>query len=112
MEKEPENKEDQESLYELEKIGKPFFFPIGIPLQIEIKGISFKMKSVSVGCLPDSCLILTYPSTPMSISRGLFKGNRVIVRYLDGGNVFAFESELVCAAYEPVRLLYVSYPSH
>jgi len=112
MAKESEDSRAEGPSYELGKLGKPFFLPVGIPLQIEIEGVSFRMKSVSVGWLPDVCLIIKYPSTPMSITRMLFKGNKVTVRYIDAGSAFGFESELIAVADEPLGILYISYPVH
>ncbi len=112
MAMEPADTGAQGSSFELAKLSKPFFLPVGIPLQIAINGVSFRMKSVSVGCLPDNCLIIRHPSAPMSISRMLFKGNKVTVRYIDGGNAFGFESELIAVADEPARILFISYPLH
>jgi c-di-GMP-binding flagellar brake protein YcgR len=112
MAKEVADNRAEGSSYELGKLGKPFFLPVGIPLQIEIEGVSFRMKSVSVGWLPDTCLIIKRPSTPMSITRMLFKGNKVTVRYIDAGSAFGFESELIAVADEPLGILYISYPVH
>ncbi len=111
MANEPADTKDHSS-YAPGRPGKPFFFPVGIPLQIEISGVPSRMKSVSVGCLPDNCLIIRQPSTPAPISKMLFKGNKVTVRYIDGGNAFGFESELIAVADQPARILYISYPVH
>jgi c-di-GMP-binding flagellar brake protein YcgR len=110
MAMEPADTKADGSSFELARLGKPFFIPIGITLQIAINGVSFRMKSVSVGWVPDICLIITYPSTPTPIAETLFPGNKVTVRYIDGGNAFGFESELIAVAEEPVRILYISYP--
>jgi c-di-GMP-binding flagellar brake protein YcgR len=69
------------------------------------------MNSVSVGCLPDTCLILKYPPTQYSISSKLFKGNKVTVRYISGGDALAFQSDLLGVTDEPVRLLFITYPA-
>jgi c-di-GMP-binding flagellar brake protein YcgR len=112
MTKESTDDSAQAFSHELGKLGRSFFLPVGIPLQIEIEGVSFRMKSVSVGWLADTCLVITYPFTPMSISRMLYKGNKITVRYVDGGNAFGFESELLAVADEPAKLLYIAYPTH
>jgi c-di-GMP-binding flagellar brake protein YcgR len=101
------------SLHDLHKSGKPFFFPIGLPIQVEINGVSIKMSSLSVGYLADNCLIIRYPSTGAfgSIASRLFKGNKVTVRYITDGDVLGFQSELLGTINEPVRLLFVAYPT-
>jgi c-di-GMP-binding flagellar brake protein YcgR len=98
------------SLYDIGKPGHSFFFPIGTPLQIEIDGVTVRMGSISVGCLPDTCLIIKYPSTQYSIASKLYKGNKVTVRYISGGNALAFQSDLLGVTNEPVRLLFITYP--
>ena len=105
--------EDLMSVYDLRKTGRPFFFPVGLPIQIEIDGVSLKMGSVSVGYLADNCLIIRYPSTGAfgSIASRLFKGNKVTVRYITDGDVLGFQSELLGTINEPVRLLFVAYPT-
>jgi len=100
---------DDKVLYEIGTLDTPFSFPVGIPLQIEIEGISFRMASTSIGYLAGRYLVIKYPSTSMSISRMLFKGNKIGVRYLDRGTVFGFESELI-ADVQNLNALFVSCP--
>ncbi len=105
--------EDHTTVHELSKSGKPFFFPAGTPMQVEINGVSLKMSSVSVGYLADNCLIIKYPSTGSfgSIASRLFKGNIVTVRYINDGDVLGFQSELLGTTNDPVRLLFIAYPA-
>jgi c-di-GMP-binding flagellar brake protein YcgR len=113
MTEENASHEDLMSIYDLRKSGRPFFFPVGLPIQIEINGVSIKMSSVSVGYLADNCLIIKYPSTGTfgSIASKLFKGNKVTVRYTSDGDVLGFQSELLGTINEPVRLLFIAYPT-
>ena len=92
MTEENASHESLTSLYDLRKSGKPFFFPIGLPIQVEISGVDFTMSSVSVGYLADNFLIIKYPSTGAfgSIAGRLYKGNRLTVRYISGGDVVGF----------------------
>ena len=94
-------------------LGKSFFLPVGTPLQIEIQDVSVKMSSISVGYVPDKCLIITYPNTGSfgSISNKLFKGNKITVRYMSKGSVFGFHTELVGVANDPMRLLFLGFPT-
>ena len=55
MTEEQASHEDRMSPQDLRKSGKPFFFPVGTSLQVEIGGVSLKMGSVSVGYLADKC---------------------------------------------------------
>ena len=113
MTEENASHENLASLYDLRKSGKPFFFPVGLPIQVEISGVDFTMSSVSVGYLADNFLIIKYPSTGAfgSIASKLFKGNKITVRYISGGDVVGFESELLGMIRDPIRLLSIAYPT-
>ncbi len=101
---------DDVASYELGDLRTPFSFPVGIPLQIEIEGVALRMASTSVGYLADKYLVIQYPPASMSISGRLSKRNRIVVRYLSGGTVFGFESELLAVVHENVNALFLSYP--
>jgi c-di-GMP-binding flagellar brake protein YcgR len=94
-------------------IGRSLLIPPGTQVQLEIDGILVKLKSYAVGYLPGDCLIFKYPSITSlgSIAHKLFKGNKVIVGYVDKGNVFGFQSELLGFITEPTKLIFVSYPA-
>ena len=94
-------------------LGMSFFPPIGTALQIEIQDVSVKMSSMAVGYVAKKCLIITYPNTGTfgSVSNKLFKGNKVTVRYMNGGNVFGFQTELAGVINDPVRLLFLEFPT-
>lgn len=96
--------------YDLGRLGRPFFFPVGTPLLVEVEGITLRMKSTSIGYFPDSYLIIKYPAAPMSLSMALTKGKKITVRYLDNGSIFAFQSDLI-AALESLNALFISYPT-
>jgi c-di-GMP-binding flagellar brake protein YcgR len=110
MATEQTNERPQDSSFELGRLGRPFFFPIGIPLLIEVEGVTVRMKSTSIGYFADHYLIMKYPAAPMSLSTVLTKGRKITVRYLDNGSVFAFQSGLI-AAIASLSVLFVSYPS-
>jgi hypothetical protein len=113
MTEEDASHEDLMSLYDLRKSGRPFSFPVGLPIQIEISGVSIKMSSIFVGDIADTCLIIKYPSTGAfgSIASKLFKGNEVSVRYVSGGDEIGLRSELLGTTSYPARLLFIAYPT-
>ncbi len=88
-----------------------FFFPVGVPLQIEIEGVTLRMRSTSAGYVANGYLIIRYPLTSISISTVLVKGRKITVRYIDHGTVFAFQSELIAVVDQNPGLLLISYPS-
>lgn len=104
--------EEHIPVHYLTSLGKPFFLPVGIPLQLEITDVSVKMNSMSIGYIADKCLIIKYPNTGGfgPISNKLFKGNKITVRYINDGSVFGFQSDLLGVATDPVRVLFLGYP--
>ena len=107
------NGENEVPVQEVLNVGKSFVLPVGTPLQVEIDGVTLKMNSISIGYLADDYLIIKHPSTGKfgSIASKLYQGNRITVRYVSGGNIFAFQSELIGATDAPVRLLAIAYPT-
>jgi c-di-GMP-binding flagellar brake protein YcgR len=107
------NTEGQYPLQEMLNVGKSFLLPVGTRLQIEIGGIDIKLESFVVGLLPDDAIIIKHPFTGSlgSIAHKLFKGNKVTVRYIHGGSVFAFQSEVLGVTNDPFRLIFIAYPS-
>ncbi len=94
-------------------LGRSLTIPPGTQVQIEIQGIVPKLKSQSGGFLPEDCLIFKYPSTPGlgPIVHKLYKGNKIVVGYVDKGSVFGFQSEILGYTTEPVKLIFVAYPT-
>lgn len=107
------NDESQIPMQEMLNVGKSFLLPIGTRLQIEIGGIDIRLESFSVGLLHDDAIIIKYPHTGNlgSIGHKLFKGNKVTVRYIHGGNVFAFQSEVIGTTSDPFKLIFIAYPT-
>jgi c-di-GMP-binding flagellar brake protein YcgR len=94
-------------------IGRSLMIPPGTQVQLEIEGVMTKLKSSAVGFMPEDCLIFKYPSMTSlgPIAHKLFKGNKIIVGYVDKGSVFGFQSELLGFITEPVKLIFVAYPT-
>jgi len=92
--------------------GKRISIETGTQLQIEIEGVAFRFKSTLVGMEPDKYLIIKTPMAPPSISIKvkLFRGNEIVVRYLNRGTVFGFQSKMIEAISTPIRLLFIEYP--
>jgi c-di-GMP-binding flagellar brake protein YcgR len=94
-------------------IEESFLIPIGTRVELELDGVMAKLKSFCVGALPEDCLIFKYPSITdlCPETNKLFEGNKITVRYVDRGNVFAFQSELLGFVTAPVKLIFVTYPT-
>jgi c-di-GMP-binding flagellar brake protein YcgR len=106
-------KGDDSVRQELLNMGESLLIPSGTQVQLEIDGIPAKLRSHSVGCLPEGCLIFRYPTMthPGAIAHKLFKGNKISLQYMDKGNVFTFRTELLGFITEPVKLIFLAYPS-
>jgi len=94
-------------------VGESILIPVGTHVELELNGVRAKLKSFCVGALPEDCLIFKYPDiTDLEpLTNNLSAGNTVTVRYVDRGNVFAFQSELLGFVTDPVKLIFVEYPA-
>ena len=98
------------NMEEILAAGKEFFLNVGTPLQVEIEGITVRLNSICVGWLRDHYLIIKQPSTGFgSIASKLFNGNKITVRFINNGDIFAFQSEIMESSNSP-RLIFVTYP--
>lgn len=93
-------------------VGKSFVLPVGTPLQIEVEGVTPRLNSLSVGRLSGYYLIIKQPVTGFgSIAAKLFRGAKITVRYISGGDIFAFQSEVIGVTTESPRLIFIAYPA-
>ena len=85
---------------------------LGNPLQIEIKGMTSRFKTVLLGMEPDEYLILKMPLSLISKDSPpvLQQGTPLILRYLYEGTVFGFEASVIQVLQSPGKLLFVEYP--
>jgi c-di-GMP-binding flagellar brake protein YcgR len=93
-------------------IDQSSLIPIGTQVELELYGTMSKLKSICVGAIPEDCLIFKYPSISDQdpVNQKLFERNKITVRYVDRGNVFTFQSELLGIVTNPVKLIFVPYP--
>jgi hypothetical protein len=98
---------------EIINVGKSFILPVGTPLQIEIEGVTMKLNSMSIGLFPDQYIIIKYPyvSNIGALDHKLLKGNKVSVRYLNGGTIFGFRSDVIGVSNHPFRLIFIEFPT-
>jgi len=92
--------------------GKSFVLPVGSSLQVALDGVTVPLNSLSIGFLSDRFIEISHPHKESlgSIANKLFKGNQLTVRYLDGGNIFAFRSTIIGAISDPFKLVFIEYP--
>lgn len=98
---------------EITSAGKSFILPLGTPLQVEIEGVTMKLNSMSIGLFPDQYIIIKYPYVPNVgiLDHKLFKGNKVSVRYLNGGNIYGFRSDVIGVSNHPFKLIFIEFPA-
>lgn len=96
----------------ISSLGSEVNFPISIgeKLHIEIENISYPVTSIFVGMKSDEYVIITPPSHLNSIKEKLFDGNIMIVKYLNRGTVYAFQTSLIGTVNQPVKLILLKYP--
>lgn len=107
------NGENQIPMQEILNVGKSFILPVGSTLLIELDGITVTLNSLSIGFHRDNYIIIKHPYKENlgPITHKLFKGNKIKVRYLNGGNIFAFQSTIIGTTNDPFRLVFIEYPA-
>jgi len=92
------------------EFGKRISLEIGIPIQLQLEGVSFPLQSILVGMEIESYLILKIPAQFANIKHKLVPGTDIIVRYIYQGIVFGFQTKLIEVISRPVKLLFLEYP--
>ncbi len=95
-----------------QKFGMHLNVEFGTLVMLDVKGIEGKMKSILVGEDPSEYLIVKSPVGYAGVRRQLFEGNKVTVRYVQHGHVYAFESFILALVKKPTNLLFLDYPTN
>lgn len=96
--------------------------PIGTPLQLEpldakVKGL--RLKSALIGLEHQEYMILKMPriilggdNKPQNNNADpvLADGDKVVIKYMFNGTIYAFESNVMSIIDDPVKQLYICYP--
>jgi len=91
--------------------GKRISIELGTRLQIRIDGVDINYTSTLIGMETGKYLIIDAPVNMLTLARHkLFRGSKILVRYLHKGSVFGFKSELIEDIYTPLKLLFLEYP--
>ena len=84
---------------------------LNIPLQIQINGIVGRYNSQLIGMESGKYVIIKLPIKEVgNTSKFIVKGNKVIVRYMNKGTIYGFESHILKAIFNPAKLLFIKYP--
>ena len=83
---------------------------VGSQLVVSLEGVESRLNSTMVGWDTGKYLIITTPRK-QGIGSKLFEGNSVIIRYIQSGIVFGFQSRILSTINNPVPLTFISYPT-
>ena len=84
---------------------------LGTALQIEIQGLDAKIKTKLIGMEAWEYLIIKAPVGYAGIRNKMVEGNKVIVRYVNEGNIYGFEAFILAVIDKPTSLLVIDYPN-
>ena len=101
--------EDLEGILELNK-SEGIYIDIGTKIYMEIEGINFSVTSVFIGLLKDEFMIVTLPKRYKSVKNKLYPSNKMVVKYLYEGSVYAFQTSVIEMITNPIRALANEYP--
>ncbi len=83
---------------------------IGTIVYLSIEGVGFNVSSVFVGLFSDEYVIITLPKRFKTVQSKLFPGNKMVVKYLHNGSLYAFQSEIIEIITHPIRTIAIEYP--
>ncbi|HRR39895.1 MAG TPA: PilZ domain-containing protein [Syntrophales bacterium] len=83
---------------------------IGCVLHIKLSDKAERLPAKLIG-MDAGAYLIVQPQNPAKLFDQVFKGKEVVVRYLSDGAIFGFESRVMDFVMQPVRLLFLTYPS-
>lgn len=101
--------DDLEDILELNK-SEGIYIDIGTKMYIDIDGVNFSVSSIFIGMLKDEFMIVTLPKRYKSVKNKLFPSNKMVVKYLYEGSVYAFQTSVIEMITNPIRALAIEYP--
>jgi c-di-GMP-binding flagellar brake protein YcgR len=94
----------------IDNLGTRISVEIGTPVKVELEDIEIPMQSSIVGLENDKYIIIKAPEPFKRIKHKLYTGNEMIVRYISGGTVYAFQTKVMETILKPIPLLFIEYP--
>lgn len=101
--------EELEGILELDK-SEGIYIDIGTKVYIEIEGVNFSVTSIFVGLLKDEFMIITFPKRYKSVKNKLYPDNKMVLKYLYDGSVYAFQTSVIETITDPIRAVAIEYP--
>jgi len=93
-------------------VEKSFTISCGTNLTAEITNIAIKFNSTVVGYSENEYLFIKMPSSAniSLIKTKLYMGSRIIVRFIEDGVVYGFETDVWGTIIDPVKIIIIKYP--
>ncbi len=95
--------------FELEK-SEGLNIEIGTEVYLDIDGVNFSVSSIFIGLLENEFMIITLPKRFKSVQNKLFQGNKMIVKFLHDGSLYAFQTSVIEMITDPIKALAIDYP--
>ena len=95
---------------EITNLGQRIAVEMGTAIKVELEGIELPLHSAIVGLESSQYIIVKAPEPFSRVEHKLFKGVQMIVRYLTGGTVYAFQTKVLEVITKPLPLLFIEYP--
>ncbi len=101
--------QEWEGLLELDKT-EGIYIEIGNKVYLEIDGVNFSVTCVFIGMLQSEFMLITFPKRYKSVKSKLFSGNKMVVKYLYDGSVYAFQTSVIETISNPIKAIAIEYP--
>ena len=101
--------EELEGLLELDE-SKGIYIDIGTKVYIEIDGVNFSVTSIFIGMLKDEFMLITFPKRYKSVKNKLYPGNKMVIKYLFDGSVYAFQTSVIETITHPINAIAIEFP--
>jgi c-di-GMP-binding flagellar brake protein YcgR len=88
----------------------PLNIDLNTSLMVQIEAVEGYLKCQLVGVVQDNFVVITMPRSNLKIDHNLFLEKQIIVRYLNDGTLFSFQSQILDTITKPVPLMFISYP--
>jgi hypothetical protein len=96
--------------FELSGFGKRISLEMGTELQVEFMDVTIPTYSALVGMEGDLYMVVKSPAPYNLVKQKIYTGNELIIKYLFGGTVYAFQTKIIDAISKPFKLLFLEYP--
>ncbi len=101
--------EELEGIFALNR-SEGIYIDIGTQIYLEIEGVSFSVPTIFIGMLRDEFMITTLPKRYKTVKNKLFPGNKMVVKYLYDGSVYAFQTSVIEILTKPIQTIAIEYP--